>query len=67
MQQLEEAKKTLEGELQVIHSQLEKDGYSSLAQMRCRNSRCLRLRRAYTATLHTSTARGRCGVEDGLR
>jgi hypothetical protein len=32
---LEEAKKTLEGELQVIHSQLEKDGYSSLAQMRC--------------------------------
>ncbi|XP_030220445.1 myomegalin isoform X4 [Gadus morhua] len=34
VQRLEEAKKTLEGELQVIHSQLEKDGYSSLAQMR---------------------------------
>ncbi|KAK0137352.1 Myomegalin [Merluccius polli] len=34
VQRLEEEKKTLEGELQTIHSQLEKDGYSSLAQMR---------------------------------
>ncbi|KAG7273173.1 hypothetical protein CRUP_019300, partial [Coryphaenoides rupestris] len=34
VQQLEEEKKTLEGQLQTIRSQLEKDGYSSLAQMR---------------------------------
>ncbi|CAK6952464.1 myomegalin-like isoform X6 [Scomber scombrus] len=33
-QQLEEAKATLEGELKEIRSQLERDGYTSVAQMR---------------------------------
>ena len=33
-QQLEEAKTTLEGELEEIRSQLERDGYTSVAQMR---------------------------------
>lgn len=33
--QLEEAKRTLEGQLEEIRSQLERDGYTSVAQMRC--------------------------------
>lgn len=32
---LDEAKKTLEFELEEIKSQLERDGYTSVAQMRC--------------------------------
>jgi len=35
VKQLEEARKTLEGQLEEIRSQLERDGYSSVAQMRC--------------------------------
>lgn len=35
LQQLKEAKTTLEGELGEIRSQLERDGYTSVAQMRC--------------------------------
>ncbi|XP_056277540.1 myomegalin-like isoform X4 [Pseudoliparis swirei] len=34
VKQLEEARKTLEGQLEEIRSQLERDGYSSVAQMR---------------------------------
>lgn len=34
IQQLEEAKTILEGELEKIRSQLERDGYTSVAQMR---------------------------------
>lgn len=33
--QLEEAKETLEGQLEEIQLQLERDGYTSVAQMRC--------------------------------
>lgn len=35
VKQLDEAKKTLEFELEEIKSQLERDGYTSVAQMRC--------------------------------
>lgn len=34
VKQLEEAKKTLKGQLEEISLQLERDGYSSVAQMR---------------------------------
>ncbi|XP_056149719.1 myomegalin-like [Lampris incognitus] len=34
LQQLEEAKRTLKGELEEIRSQMERDGYASVAQMR---------------------------------
>ena len=35
VKQLEEAKNTLEVQLKEIKSQLERDGYNSVAQMRC--------------------------------
>lgn len=35
VKQLEEAKKTLEGQLKEIRLQLETDGYNTMAQMRC--------------------------------
>lgn len=35
VKQLEEAKKSLEGQLGEIRLQLENDGYTSVAQMRC--------------------------------
>lgn len=35
VKQLEETKRTLEGQVEEIRSQLEKDGYTSVAQMRC--------------------------------
>lgn len=35
VKQLEEAKETLEGQLEEIQLQLERDGYTSVAQMRC--------------------------------
>lgn len=35
VKQLEEAKKTLEGQLEEIKLQLERDEYTSVAQMRC--------------------------------
>ncbi len=35
VQQLEETKRTLEGQLEEIRLQLETDGYTSMAQMRC--------------------------------
>lgn len=35
VKQLEEAKKILEGQLEEIRSQLERDGYTSVAQLRC--------------------------------
>lgn len=35
IKQLEDAKKTLEDQLEEIKLQLERDGYTSVAQMRC--------------------------------
>lgn len=58
IKQLEEAKKTLEAQLEEIRSQLERDGYTSVTQMRSALQRLQQENQALTESRHRSGVLG---------
>nr|XP_033506582.1 myomegalin-like isoform X2 [Epinephelus lanceolatus] len=58
VKQLEEAKKTLEAQLEEIRSQLERDGYTSVTQMRSALQRLQQENQALTESRHRSGVLG---------